>query len=289
MKMRKKCKSCGAPLSHERCDYCGTSHGAPQQPAAEDIASAPNFDIPNGTPQSSQPEQMMMESKGSSSVVSIIIGIIFVLAIAIAVRAWFVIGSGSDSQVVNDVLSENSTLLGTWENGSGRIFLFVFDRAESVEFLENGTVIITQPNGDRNTVNWNLDGSGAFTADRRQFTYSINGDVLTITDSANDDWMFDRAASGTTHLDVDTATEVAPTEIESTEGHEIVGEWDFFGTPWYRFYADGSAVNLQTDQNFTWGEDGSLDSITYESWRINDNTLTVTWASGVSFEYIRID
>jgi len=86
---------------------------------------------------------------------------------------------------------ENSALTGHWNNGSGSIFLFVFRTADEVEFLEDGTVIITE-GGSSNTVNWSHTGAGLFTADGHEFTYSINGETLTITDSADDDWTFDR-------------------------------------------------------------------------------------------------
>jgi len=90
----------------------------------------------------------------------------------------------------SDDLADHA-LIGEWDNGSGRIFLFVFRRADAVEFRDNGTVIITENNTSQ-TVDWEPDGPGAFTADGRSFTYTVRGDVLTITDSANDDWTFDR-------------------------------------------------------------------------------------------------
>ena len=207
--MRKKCKTCGAPLTSDRCDYCGTSYGSRQSTAA-DVANfenndIPGFDIPSmdmGTP-SQQHGQMMMEPKGFNP--AIIIGI--VVGIIIIGGLLFFLSSGSRTETLSgpiEIVSTpetetpistpvtDSALLGYWENGSGRIFLWVFDEASSVEFLENGTVIIIQPDGDRSTVSWNHTGPGAFTANGRHFTYSIDGGVLTITDSANDDWRFNR-------------------------------------------------------------------------------------------------
>ncbi|MCL2559458.1 MAG: hypothetical protein FWE07_03125 [Turicibacter sp.] len=86
-----------------------------------------------------------------------------------------------------------SEIIGTWDNGSGRIFLFVFDEAEEVEFRDNGRVVITQGDGASRTVDWELgDDEGTFVADGQNFTYTVRGDVLTITDSWNDSWTFDR-------------------------------------------------------------------------------------------------
>jgi len=99
--------------------------------------------------------------------------------------------SGTSSVSGRQQTSIESTLVGTWDNGSGRLFLFVFGEADSVEFRDNGTVIITE-GGSSRTVNWSSSGPGAFTADRREFTYTISGDVLTITDSFDDSWTFDR-------------------------------------------------------------------------------------------------
>ena len=97
---------------------------------------------------------------------------------------------------------EDSDLLGLWENGTGRVFLWVFGRADSVEFLADGTLIITEDD-DSETVDWSPDNSGVFTADGRSFTYSIDGDVLTITDSSNDEWSFDREGSTANDEDED--------------------------------------------------------------------------------------
>jgi len=60
------------------------------------------------------------------------------------------------------------------------------------------------------------------------------------------------------------------------------------GTPWFRFYADGVALNLMDGEVFSWSENGSLDAILYESWEVNGNTLTVTWTTGATFNYSRI-
>ena len=88
--------------------------------------------------------------------------------------------------------SSDTELIGSWENGSGNRFLFVFDEADEVEFRANGTVVITQ-DGTSRTVNWELgDAPGTFTAADDDFTYSVYDDELTIIDSWNDSWTFDR-------------------------------------------------------------------------------------------------
>jgi len=73
--------------------------------------------------------------------------------------------------------------------------------------------------------------------------------------------------------------------------HELVGEWLWgsANTPWYRFYEDGSAVNLNDGESFTWYEDGSLNAIIYASWSINNGVLTITWNNGTTFDYSRGD
>jgi len=88
----------------------------------------------------------------------------------------------------------NSSLLGNWENGSGRFHLWVFGEADSIEFLLDGTLIINE-NEQRSTVDWSLSEPGTFIADGDSFTYSIVGDILTITDRSNDSWSFYRVDS----------------------------------------------------------------------------------------------
>ena len=75
----------------------------------------------------------------------------------------------------------------------------------------------------------------------------------------------------------------------SGDKYELIGEWTYLRIPWFRFYEDGRAVNLQDGEKFTWNEDGSLDALIYESWSIRDDTLTVTWVTGDSFNYRRAD
>jgi len=85
-----------------------------------------------------------------------------------------------------------------------------------------------------------------------------------------------------TRADYDSGTEVVGGVIE------VIGEWAYLGTPWFRFYDNGDAVNLSDGEQFTWNEDGSLDAILYESWSVSGDTLTITWAGGATFEYTRV-
>jgi len=198
--MRKKCKTCGAPLTSERCDYCGTNFG-PKRASAEDVVNAPSHAIPSTvveTP-SKEYDHMLMDAKGFNP--AIIVGIVAAVVILGGLLFFFIRSGNHDSvtyRVDHEVLINESELLGYWGNGSGPIFLWVFDEADSVEFLEDGTVIIIQLDGHRQIVNWTPTGPGAFTAGGETFTYLVNGNVLTITDSAHDDWRFERGDGGHT-------------------------------------------------------------------------------------------
>jgi len=88
--------------------------------------------------------------------------------------------------------------------------------------------------------------------------------------------------------EAETEPEYEDDEDDETAYHELVGEWSFLGTPWFRFYADGSALNLSDGEAFTWEEDGTVNAILYETWSVDGDTLTITWESGATFEYSRI-
>ena len=155
--------------------------------------------------------------------------------------SWSFDRGGGDAPPVTDLT--DSTLLGYWENGSGGVFLWVFGRADSVEFLENGTVIITE-DGVSETVNWNSTGAGAFSADGRPFTYSINGNILTITDSANDSWIFDRGdAAVDNNGDVDDEDNGDRNNVEASDIN-LVGTWEWARNDdfIYIFNDDGTAT-----------------------------------------------
>jgi len=251
--MRKKCKTCGAPLTSERCDYCGTNFG-PKRASAEEVANAsthdiPSFDIPNtdASTTPSQHDHMMMGSKGFNP--AVIVGIVALFVILVGGLLFFLIRGGNQGtltyRVDTEILVEESALLGYWGNGTGSIFLWVFDEADSVEFLENGTIIITQPDGHRQVVSWSPTRAGAFTADGETFTYAINGDVLTITDSWDDDWTFERG-------------EGSDTEVVSTQTSSLLGYWEngsgriflfvFQRADSVEFLANGTVVITEGDE-----------------------------------------
>ena len=191
-----------------------------------------------------------------------------------------------------DVVSiDDSALLGYWENGSGLIFLWVFEEADSVEFLANGTIIITE-DGESNTVNWNPTGAGSFIADNETFTYSINGDILTITDSFNDSWSFERG-EGSSSTDSNDGAE--------TSDVDIVGTWEWNNNDdfIYIFNADGTATrgfsNSRVD--FEWEmTDGNVINMTFadrtENWEavIENGVLTISSLDNDDvWSYIRAD
>lgn len=86
---------------------------------------------------------------------------------------------------------DESGLLGQWQDGTGRFFLWVFGEADSVEFLENGTLVITEAE-QTSLVDWASTELGTFVADGDSFAYSIVDNTLTITDRSNDSWSFNR-------------------------------------------------------------------------------------------------
>jgi len=275
--MRRKCKVCGGPLDSEMCFYCGTDHSASKQISSQSVDSSNHdsstedshsFDVPNTQPQYSQPVPMMeLESKGVNP--AIIIGAILILIIIVA--AWFIFSGGTDSRFASDDsyessessdLLEESTLLGSWGNGRGSVLLFVFNEADSVEFLEDGTVMIIQ-GSSRWLTDWEIDAPGSFTADGEQFSYSIDDDTLVITDSWNDDWTFDRVASGT----VSDTTNLSNDGIDGAPIGEadLIGTWgwDFNDDFIYVFNSDGTAVRGFSDLHFDFNWELVDDNIIY--------------------------
>ena len=75
----------------------------------------------------------------------------------------------------------------------------------------------------------------------------------------------------------------------NNEQQELVGiwQWDVTGADWYSFRADGTAVNLNDGEEFTWNEDGTLNAIIYTRWEINNGILTIHNSLGSSFNYRR--
>jgi len=71
--------------------------------------------------------------------------------------------------------------------------------------------------------------------------------------------------------------------------NELIGNWAFQGTPWFRFYDDGVAMNLVDGEVFSWHEDGTLTAILYERWEIDNNgRLVIHWETGESFTYTHV-
>jgi len=187
-------------------------------------------------------------------------------------------------------------LLGTWENGEGNRFLWVFDEPDVVEFREDGTLVIT---GGRNsgTVDWEPGAeNGTFTADGRSFTYRISGDRLTITDSARDDWSFDREGTGrssSTNNDRNNNEETRPSRESSNEVSELVGEWNWLGTHYWTFDADGTGYQFGVG-DFTWTSNNGVVTVRILStnfryeYTITGNTLHLYGADFPwDFEYTR--
>lgn len=284
--MRKKCKMCRSPLNNERCDYCGADHDLNRQASSKSVDTfnydipqndVPGFDVPNSRMQSSHSQQKTV----SGGVTAILIGIAILVVIVCGVL--FFNGGTGDSL-------EESTLLGTWGDGEGLIQLLVFQRADSVEFLENGVVIINQ-GGSRWSANWESDASGTFSADGEQFSYSIDGDILVITDSWNDEWTFNRTASvATDHISSDT-----PLSKEDVVG---TWDWDFDDDFIYAFNVDGTAIrgysDLRFDFNWELVDDNTIvmDFGSHnEHWEaiIENDTLTLTDLDGYQiWQYVRM-
>ena len=247
--MRKKCKVCGAPLTSDRCDYCGTNHGANAQPIStfdqnipqndipkNDIPQntipqdtipqpeVPGFDFPNAEPNYSQPQHGKNSKKSNSGV---IIGIV-VAIVVVVIAGWFFLSR----RFVPYGTHEDSALLGTWGNGRGRIFLLVFNEADYVQFFEDGIVIITEGNYMW-YAEWEPGASGTFRANGDRFRYSITGDRLVITDSWNDEWTFDFVAP--------SATELAESNVTISEA-DLIGNWvwNFDHNFIYEFNANGT-------------------------------------------------
>jgi len=86
---------------------------------------------------------------------------------------------------------EEPELVGHWQNGTGRFFLWVFGEPDSVEFSPDGTLVINSAE-QTSVVDWASTQLGTFVADGDSFSYSIIDNTLTITDRSNDSWSFSR-------------------------------------------------------------------------------------------------
>ena len=136
--------------------------------------------------------EMSMRLEGVDSTVTVDVTMDFVQIGDVNVQfpAWIDQPIGATGG--GNVDASGHALIGNWDNGSGRIFLFGIGDPNAVEFRADGTLIIT---GGRNagTMNWEPAGMGTITVGHATLTYRVSGDQLTLTDRANDDWIFDRA------------------------------------------------------------------------------------------------
>jgi len=80
--------------------------------------------------------------------------------------------------------SIDNPLIGRWENGSGRAWMWFFGPADELEFVDNERLRLWE-NGRRMTVTWNHTGPGTFNIYSDYFngsiSYVIDGDNLSIT------------------------------------------------------------------------------------------------------------
>ena len=182
-------------------------------------------------------------------------------------------------------------------------------------FYEDGTAINLR---DQEEFTWNADGS--LSADRYE-SWSLNDGMLTITWTGGASFEYTRVGTrypdnGGSEVDdpdpvvdnegeseIDDHDSVVDNEDESAAGyHGLFGEWERrqererrrgrgrrWDGIWYRFYPDGTAINLKTHEEFTWNADGSLNANRYESWSINNGTLTIAWTCGISFNFTRVN
>lgn len=111
-----------------------------------------------------------------------------------------------------NVSIDESELLGLWENGSGQTLRSVFDSADSVEFLVNGTMIITE-DGQSETLDWQPSGPHTFIVDGIPFTHSVNGDILTIHNRTGNERSFYRE-------DTSAVVEEEEDEVEDADDNE---------------------------------------------------------------------
>jgi len=187
---------------------------------------------------------------------------------------------------------EDTPFLGHWDNGAGARFLWVFGEADEVEFLLDGTVVITE-NGMRRTETWQLTTTDIIIVDGEEFRWYINGNRLTITDSFNDDWFFDRAG---------TYQETEPSR-EDLEDHDLVGVWDNgYGARFLFVFGEADSVEFRDNGTVIITADGRSRTINWEPGRsgnfradnqnfrysIQGNILTITdsWDDDWTFERV---
>lgn len=83
-----------------------------------------------------------------------------------------------------------------WENGTGRIGLVTFWNAETVEFRDDGTVIIIEDGVERiETWEVNRGEEDIIVVDSIRFSFEIDGDLLMLVDDWRDERFWQRAGS----------------------------------------------------------------------------------------------
>lgn len=328
----KKCKTCGAPLNSDRCDYCGRNHGeAVDTPAFHQ--SAPTNDIPTtnmadfGFDTDSSTSTDFSYNHGSNdgyggygytpprkkSYLGLILGISgAVVLVMVAIFLFFFM-----NRFVPYGTHEESALIGSWDNGRGPVFLWVFDEPDAVTFLDNGIVRIYQNNRVQ-SVDWEPGANGTFRADGRRFRYEITGQGLIITDSFNDSWTFNQAGEVATQQ-TSNANEAIMSGQQSSDENEahaaiqiqdLVGRWNWSQSrrAYYRFNDDGTGYrnfvgvqNFGDAEHFYWtivnGDelhirlDGvAFFGVDFEMWRIEliDDAITLeSLQGGGTFTYNR--
>jgi protein-disulfide isomerase-like protein with CxxC motif len=163
---------------------------------------------------------------------------------------------GNASQVI---VGGSNYLVGEW----------LFNGTPWFRFNADGTAQNLQ---DGENFRWNEDGS----LDALLYeSWSLYDNTLTITWRAGLSFTYHRTPENN------------KIQIIGGDYSLLIGEWSFYGIPWFRFNADGTAQNLQDGEFFKWHTDGTLEAIIYESWSIKGNTLTINWETGISFEYTR--
>ena len=267
--MKRKCKFCGARVKDVRCDYCGAI-----------------FD-----------DRQTTETPKTFNN-SLIIGIVVTFVVAFMVAVGFLLFMNARSQDSGGASNrpastEENTLIGTWGNGRGMMHLLVFRHADYVEFLEDGTLIII--NGEsRWASEWEHVGAGAFIADGERFGYTIEGDTLTLTDSWEDDWAFERIDEMKVDFIPPNAT------LDETD---LIGawDWDLNRDVIYYFNEDGAgsvrSINSRSESGFDWEIiDGNTilmhfaDETQHWAGQVENNVLTLADLESYNiWQYLRIN
>ena len=179
---------------------------------------------------------------------------------------------GFGSSVYNPPGMIDYALLGSWYHydGAGTYF---FWHSEFVYFDDSGFVMADEETGTWSASNGRLtvvDDSGS----TYEFTYSIIGGTLSITDSDGDTGYFNSYAQA-------PAPAPPPPGIQDSD---IVGAWTFLRGDFTYFFMKTSVVFF--DDNgivILDNEDGS--DYKYGSWSVNGNTLTVVDDLYITYEF----